>query len=304
MFYKSSGRAVLITVALAQFLVSLDLSVMNVGLPSIQAALGFEAGALSWVIHAYALTFGGLLLLGGRLADRYGRRRMLLIGLALFAAASLAGGFAVTPGQLVVARAVQGVGAAALAPAALALLTATFPSGRARVRAFGVWSAMNATGGAVGVLAGGLLTQYAGWQWVMWVSVPMAVVPLGLTWRAVPTDSAGTGGRADVLGAVLVTAGMGVGGTEWSARRRTPGPPRSPWPAWVPQCCCWPCSCGWSRPPPGSRSSGPGCWRTGRWPGRTWRTWPSVARWPRRSTSCPRSEEHTSELQSRGHLVC
>ena len=211
MFHKSSGRAVLITVALAQFLVSLDLSVMNVGLPSIQAALGFGAGSLSWVIHAYALTFGGLLLLGGRLADRYGRRRMLLIGLALFAAASLAGGFAVTPVQLVVARAVQGVGAAALAPAALALLTATFPSGRARVRAFGVWSAMNATGGAVGVLAGGLLTQYAGWQWVMWVSVPMAVVPLGLTWRAVPTDSAGTGGRADVLGAVLVTAGMGVG---------------------------------------------------------------------------------------------
>ena len=139
MFDKSSG-SVLLTVALAQFLVSLDLSVMNVGLPSIQAALGFGAGSLSWVIHAYALTFGGLLLLGGRLADRYGRRRMLLVGLALFAAASLAGGFTVSPGQLVAARAVQGVGAAALAPAALALLTATFPSGRARVRAFGVWT--------------------------------------------------------------------------------------------------------------------------------------------------------------------
>src|SRR5690625_4584749 len=176
MFHNSPGRAVLLTVALAQFLVSLDLSVMNVGLPSIQAALGFGAGSLSWVIHAYALTFGGLLLLGGRLADRYGRRRMLLVGLALFAAASLAGGFTVSPGQLVAARAVQGVGAAALAPAALALLTATFPSGRARVRAFGVWSAMNATGGAVGVLAGGLLTQYAGWQWVMWVSAPMAEI--------------------------------------------------------------------------------------------------------------------------------
>src|SRR5699024_12802594 len=97
----------------------------------------------------------------------------------------------------------------ALAPAALALLTATFPSGRARVHAFGVWSAMNATGGAVGVLAGGLLTQYAGWQWVMWVSVPMAAVPLVLAWRAVPADSAVSGGRADVLGAVLVTTGMG-----------------------------------------------------------------------------------------------
>lgn len=210
MFQKISGGAVLTAVALVQFMVSLDLSVMNVGLPSIQAALGFSDASLSWVIHAYALTFGGLLLLGGRLADRYGRRRVLLIGLMLFAAASLAGGFAPAPGPLVAARAVQGVGAALLAPAALALLTLTFPRGRARVRAFGVWSAMNAAGGAVGVLAGGLLTQYGGWQWVMWVSVPMALVALSLAVRGVAADQAHSGGPADVLGAVLVTAGMAL----------------------------------------------------------------------------------------------
>ncbi|NUR88077.1 MAG: MFS transporter, partial [Nonomuraea sp.] len=139
-------------VAVVQFMVSLDLSVVNVGLPQIAAGLGFSPVGLTWVIHAYALTFGGLLLLGGKAADRYGRRRVLLFGLGLFGAASLLGGFAQDPGQLVAARAVQGVGAAALAPAALAALTAAFPTGRARVKAFGVWSAMNAAGGALGVL--------------------------------------------------------------------------------------------------------------------------------------------------------
>ncbi|GAA3976884.1 MFS transporter [Thermobifida alba] len=210
MFHKSSTAAILTTVALAQFLVSLDLSVMNVGLPRIQAALQFGPAALSWVIHAYALAFGGLLLLGGRLADRYGRRRLLLIGLTLFAAASLLGGFAATPAHLVAARAAQGIGAAMLAPAALALLTSTFPSGKARVRAFGVWSATNAAGGAAGVLVGGLLTEYAGWQWVMWVNVPMALLTMLLAWKGMEDDGTHSGGRADVLGAVLVTAGMAL----------------------------------------------------------------------------------------------
>ncbi|GAB2489236.1 MFS transporter [Streptosporangium sandarakinum] len=144
--------ATLAAVAVVQFMVSLDLSVVNVGLPRIAAGLGFSAAGLTWVIHAYALTFGGLLLLGGKAADRYGRRRVLLFGLGLFGLASLAGGFAQEPGHLVAARAAQGIGAAALAPAALALLTATFPAGRARVRAFGVWSATNAAGGALVVL--------------------------------------------------------------------------------------------------------------------------------------------------------
>ncbi|GAU68911.1 putative drug efflux pump [Streptomyces sp. NBRC 110611] len=190
-------------------MVSLDLSVVNVGLPQIAAGLGFSAMGLTWVIHAYALTFGGLLLLGGKAADRYGRRRVLLLGLGLFGLASLVGGFAQEPGHLVAARAAQGVGAAALAPAALALLTATFPSGKPRIRAFGVWSAMNAAGGAFGVLIGGVLTEYASWRWVMFVNVPMAAVALALAWRAVAATPPNTrSGRPDVLGAVLATAGM------------------------------------------------------------------------------------------------
>ncbi|MEU6675032.1 MFS transporter [Streptomyces sp. NPDC046925] len=199
----------LAVVAVVQFMVSLDLSVVNVGLPQIATGLGFGAAGLTWVIHAYALTFGGLLLLGGKAADRYGRKRVLLLGLALFGLASLAGGFAREPGQLVAARAAQGIGAAMLAPAALALLTATFPAGRARVRAFGVWSAVNAAGGALGVLIGGLLTQYADWRWVMFVNVPMAACALALAWRGITAGGpAARGGRPDVLGALLVTAGM------------------------------------------------------------------------------------------------
>lgn len=202
------GRT-LAAVAVVQFMVSLDLSVVNVGLPEIAAGLGFGAMGVTWVIHAYALTFGGLLLLGGKAADRYGRKRVLLYGLALFGLASLLGGFAQEPGQLVAARAAQGVGAAALAPAALALLTATFPGGRARIKAFGVWSATNAAGGALGVLIGGLLTEYADWRWVMFVNVPMAAGALALAWRGVAAGSpTAPGGRPDVLGAVLVTAGM------------------------------------------------------------------------------------------------
>jgi EmrB/QacA subfamily drug resistance transporter len=218
MFLKSTTRSVesgarpgftLAAVAVVQFMVSLDLSVVNLGLPRIAVGLGFSAVDLSWVIHGYALTFGGLLLLGGKAADRYGRKRILLLGLAVFALASLAGGLAEQPGHLVAARAAQGIGAAALAPAALALLTATFPAGKPRIRAFGVWSAMNAAGGALGVLIGGLLTEYAGWRWVMFVNIPMAAGALALAWRAVAADPpAARGGRPDVLGAVLATAGM------------------------------------------------------------------------------------------------
>jgi EmrB/QacA subfamily drug resistance transporter len=216
MFLKSTQPVsrpalTLAAVAVVQFMVSLDLSVVNVGLPRIAAGLGFSAVGVAWVIYAYALTFGGLLLLGGKAADRYGRKRMLLAGLGLFGLASLAGGLAQAPGQLVAARAAQGVGAAALAPAALALLTATFPSGRARVRAFGIWSAMNAAGGAFGVLLGGLLTQYASWRWVMFVNVPMAAIALVLAGRGVATSRAVTsGGRPDLLGAVLATGGVSL----------------------------------------------------------------------------------------------
>ncbi|MFI6520977.1 MFS transporter [Spirillospora sp. NPDC050679] len=199
----------LAAVAVVQFMVSLDLSVVNVGLPQIAAGLGFGPVGLTWVIHAYALAFGGLLLLGGKAADRYGRKRVLLLGLGLFGLASLAGGFAQEPAHLVAARAAQGVGAAALAPAALALLTSAFPAGKARVRAFGVWSAMNAAGGAFGVLMGGVLTEYAGWRWVMFVNVPMAAAALALAWRGVAAGPpVARTGRPDVLGAVLATGGM------------------------------------------------------------------------------------------------
>ena len=216
MFLKSTSPVTrpaltLAAVAVVQFMVSLDLSVVNVGLPRIAAGLGFSAVGVAWVIYAYALTFGGLLLLGGKAADRYGRKPMLLAGLGLFGLASLLGGLAQEPGQLVAARAAQGVGAAALAPAALALLTAAFPSGRARVRAFGIWSAMNAAGGAFGVLLGGLLTQYASWRWVMFVNVPMAAVALVLAGRGVTADRpAARGGRPDLFGAVLATAGVSL----------------------------------------------------------------------------------------------
>ncbi|TDC56195.1 MFS transporter [Actinomadura sp. KC345] len=214
MFEKLRTEAVrpgltLAAVAVVQFMVSLDLSVVNVGLPEIAAGLGFGTAGLTWVIHAYALTFGGLLLLGGKAADRYGRKRVLLLGLGLFGFASLAGGLAQEPGHLVAARAAQGIGAAALAPAALSLLAATFPSGKERVRAFGVWSAMNAAGGALGVLIGGLLTEYAGWRWVMFVNVPMVACALAMAWRGIAAGPPPVrGGRPDVAGAVLATAGM------------------------------------------------------------------------------------------------
>ncbi|MFD9940021.1 MFS transporter, partial [Nonomuraea sp. NPDC059022] len=182
---RTRTGSTLATVAVVQFMVSLDLSVVNVGLPQIAAGLGFSAVGLTWVIHAYALTFGGLLLLGGKAADRYGRKQVLLLGLGLFGLASLIGGFAQEPGHLIAARAAQGIGAAALAPAALSLLATTFPGGRERVRAFGVWSATNAAGGALGVLIGGLLTEYASWRWVMFVNVPMAAGALALAWRGV-----------------------------------------------------------------------------------------------------------------------
>lgn len=211
MFLKSTRARpglTLAAVAVVQFMVSLDLSVVNVGLPQIAEGLGFSAVSLAWVIHAYALTFGGLLLLGGKASDRYGRRRMLLLGLALFGLASLAGGLAQQPGHLIAARAVQGIGAATLAPAALALLTATFPSGRERVRAFGIWSATNAAGAAFGVLIGGLLTQYVSWRGVMFVNVPMVVAAMLMVARIHDARPAHRGSRPDVLGGLLATAGM------------------------------------------------------------------------------------------------
>ncbi|MFI7006405.1 MFS transporter [Streptomyces sp. NPDC050145] len=213
MYRNSRGRpgTVLAAAAVAQFVVALDMSVVNVALPAIRTALDFAPLNLSWVVHAYALTFGGLLLLGGRACDLYGRRRMFVLGLAVFALCSLAGGLAQAPWQLIAARAGQGAGAAAAAPAALAMLTTTFPEGPRRVRALGVWSAVNAAGGALGVLAGGLLTEYAGWRWVMLINLPIVAVALALALRGVPADVApARRDKLDAPGAVLATGGVGL----------------------------------------------------------------------------------------------
>ncbi|WP_245930925.1 DHA2 family efflux MFS transporter permease subunit [Actinokineospora auranticolor] len=204
------GRA-LAAVALAQFMATLDMSIVNVALPAIRAGLGVDPSALPWVVNAYALFFGGFLLLGGRAADVFGQRRLLVLGTAVFAAASLVGGLARDPWQLIGARALQGLGAALMAPAALALLTLTQREGPERARALGVYAAVSAVGGSLGVLAGGLLAEYAGWRWVMLVNVPFAVAVVALAVRAVPPGAfAGVRGRLDAVGAVLATAGVGA----------------------------------------------------------------------------------------------
>lgn len=213
MYNNSHGRpgVVLTAAAVAQFVFALDMSVVNVALPAIRTALGFAPLDLSWIVHVYALTFGGLLLLGGRACDLYGHRRLFVGGLAVFGLCSLAGGLAQVPWQLIAARAGQGVGAAAAAPAALGMLTTTFPEGPRRVRALGVWSAVNAAGGALGVLAGGVLTQYGGWRWVMLVNLPVVAAALALVPAGVPAGARpGRRERLDVLGAVLATAGTGL----------------------------------------------------------------------------------------------
>jgi EmrB/QacA subfamily drug resistance transporter len=196
--------------AAAQFVVVLDAAIVNVALPSIGTDLDFSQGDLSWVVNAYTLFFGGFLLLGGRMADLIGRRRMFTYGLILFAIASLAGGLASSPGMLIAARAVQGLGAALLSPAALSLVTVMFTEGSERNKAMGVWGAVAGSGGAAGVLLGGILTEYAGWEWVLWVNVPIGIAAAVLAPRLLP-ESRNEGTRNfDVAGAVSVTAGLSL----------------------------------------------------------------------------------------------
>src|SRR4051794_3754758 len=159
--------------ALTQFVIVLDASIVNVALPSIGKALDFAQDDLSWVVNSYTLFFGGFLLLGGRLADLLGRRRMFISGLVVFALASLLGGLAQSALWLVIARATQGLGAAIVSPAALSIVTTTFREGRERDTALGVWGAVAGSGGAAGVLLGGMLTEWAGWEWVLFVNVPI-----------------------------------------------------------------------------------------------------------------------------------
>src|SRR3712207_7315737 len=196
--------------AAAQFVVILDASIVNVALPSIGADLQFSQDNLSWVVNAYVLVFGGFLLLGGRMADLLGRRRLFMAGLVVFALASLAGGLAQTEGQLIAARAVQGLGGALLSPAALSLVTVLFEEGSERNKAMGVWGAVAGSGGAVGVLLGGMLTEWAGWEWVLFVNVPIAAAAAVAAPRLLPESRNGGARHFDFAGAVSVTAGLSL----------------------------------------------------------------------------------------------
>ncbi len=217
----------LAVVALAQFMVVLDVSVVNVALPSIRADLGFSSSGLAWVVNAYALAFGGFLLLGGRAADLLGQRRVFLAGLVLFTGASLIGGLADTQTQLLAARAVQGLGGAVLSPATLTVLNTTFTAPAARARALGVWSAVAGAGGAAGALAGGVLTDLLSWRWILFVNVPIGVLALVAARLLLVERRNPDAGRLDILGAVLVTVGLtglvyGIVGTDtygWASVR-------------------------------------------------------------------------------------
>ncbi|PDP89557.1 MFS transporter [Glycomyces fuscus] len=206
---ETTSRLVLALVCAAQLMVVLDVSVVNVALPAVRSSLGFSATGLPWVAHAYTLAFGGLLLPGGRLADLYGHRRVFAAGLALFCAASLLGGAAPSPGLLVAARALQGLGAAVLAPATLAILTTSFPEGRARVRALAAWTAVSVAGGAAGNLVGGALTEALSWRAVLLVNVPVGGAVLALALYRLGRDpKEDRGGRLDLPGAVTATGGL------------------------------------------------------------------------------------------------
>jgi len=203
-------RWTLVLCCLAQFMVILDVSVVNVALPSIRNDLGFSVVDLQWVVNAYTITFAGFLLLGGRAADLLGHKRVLLFGLLLFAAASLAGGLSQGQGQLIVARAFQGLGGAVVAPATLSVLTTTFSEGAERNRALSVWGAMGAAGGAAGALVGGVLTDVLGWQWILFINVPIGLVAVLAGRRFIVEHARSEAGRRhyDALGAVTVTAGL------------------------------------------------------------------------------------------------
>jgi EmrB/QacA subfamily drug resistance transporter len=211
---KSHGphlRATLLLACLAQFMVILDVSVVNVALPAIRNGLHFSEVDLQWVVNAYTVTFAGFLLLGGRAADLLGRRRVFVGGLVLFALASLAGGIADSQGVLIVARAIQGLGGAVIAPASLSILTTTFAEGAARNRAVGIWGAMGGAGGAAGVLLGGVLTDLLSWRWILFINVPIGLLA-AVAARRMIMESRGTGRTRefDLRGALAATIGLSL----------------------------------------------------------------------------------------------
>ena len=206
---RVNPNAVLGVVAVAQFMVVLDATVVNVALPTIQRELGFSEQSLSWVLNAYTLIFGGFLLLGGRLADRRGRRLMFMVGIALFSGGSLICGVAQSDGMLLVARGLQGLGGALVSPAALSIILTSFAEGPERNRALAVWGAIAGAGGAMGLLLGGVIVELLSWRWVFFINVPIGAGVLALAPRVVPesrSESVGKGGY-DVEGAVAITLG-------------------------------------------------------------------------------------------------
>jgi EmrB/QacA subfamily drug resistance transporter len=209
--YLERRWTALILLCVAQFVVVLDASIVNVALPSIGKGLDFSEQNLPWVVNAYVIAFGGFLLLGGRAADLLGRRRVFMAGLLVVAVASLAAGFAADQGQLIAARAAQGLGAAIISPSALSIVTSLFNDGAERNKALGAWGAVAGSAGAAGVLLGGILTDGLGWEWVLWVNVPVALIALAFTPGLIPESRSESATRHfDAAGAVSVTAGLSV----------------------------------------------------------------------------------------------
>src|SRR4051794_15675379 len=205
----SNRWAVLVVVCLAQFMVILDATIVNVALPSIQRGLHFANADLQWVINSYTLMFGGFLLLGGRAADFFGRRRLFIAGVAVFSGASLINGLATSSEMLIIGRGLQGLGGAMVSPAALSIITTTFAEGPDRTKALGVWSAIAAGGAAVGLLLGGVLTDFLSWEWCFFVNVPVGIAAIVAAFRYVPAHLAENKPAAiDIAGAVSVTSGL------------------------------------------------------------------------------------------------
>jgi EmrB/QacA subfamily drug resistance transporter len=200
----------LTVVCAAFFMTILDVSIVNVALPSIGKSLHFTEANLQWVITAYAITFGGILLLAGRLADLFGRRRVFVVGVVIFTLASLVCGLAWSEGVLIAARAVQGLGAAVITPSALSIVMTTFEEGAERNKALGIWGALGGGGAAVGVLAGGVLTKYLGWEWIFFVNVPVGALALAFTPRFVRESRSERETSQDVAGAITVTSGLAL----------------------------------------------------------------------------------------------
>jgi EmrB/QacA subfamily drug resistance transporter len=200
---------VLVLICFAQFMVILDATIVNVALPSIQRDLNLSEGNLQWIVNAYTLVFGGFLLLGGRMGDLLGRKRLFLIGLVIFTGASLFDGLANSEGVLIAARSLQGLGAALISPAALSIIAITFKEGSERAKALGVWAAIAIGGSAVGLVLGGVLTQYFSWPWIFFVNVPVGIVTFALSYRLIPESRDEHVERNyDIAGAVTVTGGL------------------------------------------------------------------------------------------------